>query len=102
MQARDAEANLASKTVKLRKAEAEDLIWEYAKYKALAVALNPVAFLDVLATAIADLALIRSLGETVQFADNQPSGRSALENDNVERGRNVVSRVGQQRFIGRG
>lgn len=63
VQARDAETTLASKTVKLRKAEAEDLIWQYAKYKALAVALNPVAFLDVLATAIADLALIRSLGQ---------------------------------------
>jgi small GTP-binding protein len=60
-QARTAEANIAKKTIELRKAEAEDLIWQYTKYKALAVALNPIAVVDVLGGAIADLALIRAL-----------------------------------------
>ena len=60
-QGRNAELNLAAKTIKLRQEEAETIIWKYAKYKALAVALNPIAFLDILAGAFADLALIRSL-----------------------------------------
>jgi uncharacterized protein (DUF697 family) len=60
-QARNAEASIAQKTLKLRQAEAEDLIWRFTKYKALAVALNPIGLVDVLGGTIADLALIRSL-----------------------------------------
>jgi uncharacterized protein len=61
IEARDAEANIAHQILKLRHTEAEDLIWQFAKYKALAVGLNPVAFLDVMGATVADLALIRSL-----------------------------------------
>ncbi len=62
-QAREAEVNIAHKTLKLRQAEAEDLIWQFAKYKALAVGLNPVAFLDIMGASMADLVLIRSLSK---------------------------------------
>jgi len=61
IQARDAEAVIAHKTIELRQKAAEDLIWRYTKYKALAVGLNPIAFLDLLGGAVADLAVIRSL-----------------------------------------
>ncbi|MCC3419685.1 MAG: DUF697 domain-containing protein [Microcoleus sp. PH2017_07_MST_O_A] len=61
VEARDAEANLAHQVLKLRQTEADDLIWQFAKYKALAVGLNPVAFLDIMGATVADLALIRSL-----------------------------------------
>ncbi|MDB9512185.1 DUF697 domain-containing protein [Kamptonema animale CS-326] len=61
VQAREAEVTIAHKTLKLRQSEAEDLIWQFAKYKGLAVGLNPIAFLDILAAPVADLALIRSL-----------------------------------------
>lgn len=61
LQAREAEAAIAQKTMDLREREAEDIIWQFTKYKALAVGLNPVAFLDILAGTVADLALIRSL-----------------------------------------
>jgi len=61
VQARDAETALASKTIQLRKSQSDDLIWQYALYKAVAVALNPVAVLDVLGATVADLVLIRSL-----------------------------------------
>jgi len=61
IQARDAEAAIAHKTIELRQKEAEELIWQFTKYKALAVGLNPIAFLDLLGGAVADLALIRSL-----------------------------------------
>ncbi|NER52983.1 MAG: YcjF family protein, partial [Symploca sp. SIO1A3] len=62
-QARNAEASIANKTLKMRKTEAEELIWRFTKYKALAVALNPIGMLDVMGGAIADLALIRSLSQ---------------------------------------
>ncbi len=61
LQVREAEAAIAHKTIELRNTQAEDLIWRFTKYKALAVALNPIAFLDLLGGAVADLALIRSL-----------------------------------------
>ncbi|MCU0543828.1 MAG: GTP-binding protein [Oscillatoriaceae cyanobacterium Prado104] len=61
IEARDAEANIAHQVLKLRQTEAEDLIWQFAKYKAIAVGLNPLAFLDILGATVADLALIRSL-----------------------------------------
>lgn len=61
VQARDAEENIVRKTIELRDKEAEDLIWKFTKYKAVAVALNPIAILDVLGGTVADLALIREL-----------------------------------------
>ena len=61
IQARDAETAIAQKTIDIREQQAEDLIWQFTKYKALAVGLNPIAFLDVVGGSIADLALIRSL-----------------------------------------
>ena len=61
VQAREAELTIAHKTVKLRQSEAENLIWQFAKYKGLAIGLNPIAFLDIVAAPVADLALIRSL-----------------------------------------
>lgn len=62
-QAQQAEVNLAQKTVELLAESAEEIIWKYAKYKAIAVAINPLAFVDVLGGAVADLALIRSLAK---------------------------------------
>ncbi len=61
IQARDAEAAIAQKTIDLRAQEAEEIIWQFTKYKALAVGLNPIAFLDIIGGAVTDLLLIRSL-----------------------------------------
>ncbi|MBW4616671.1 MAG: GTP-binding protein [Desmonostoc vinosum HA7617-LM4] len=61
IQARDAEAAIAQKTIDSREQEAEDIIWQFTKYKAVVVGLNPIAILDVIGGTIADLALIRSL-----------------------------------------
>ncbi len=63
LQARQTEARIAKKTIDLRSEQAENLIWQFTKYKALAVGLNPVVILDVAAGAIADLTLIRSLAK---------------------------------------
>lgn len=59
--AKDAEEAIAQKTIALRASETENLIWQFTKYKALAVGLNPIAVLDVLGGTVADLVLIRSL-----------------------------------------
>ena len=61
MQAKEAEKNIAKKTIEIRQKEAENIIWNYIKSKALAVAINPIVFLDIIGGAIADLTLIRSL-----------------------------------------
>lgn len=45
----------------LREAAAEELIWKSALTKALAVAINPIAVLDILAGTIVDVSLILSL-----------------------------------------
>ena len=60
-QARNAEVSIAQKTLEIRQEEAEELIWKYSKYKALAVAINPIAVLDILGGMITDLTLIRAL-----------------------------------------
>ena len=60
---REAAQQLTEASLDERRLAAEDLIWEFARYKALAVALNPIAFIDVLGGSIADLALIRSLAK---------------------------------------
>lgn len=61
VQAESAEAEIARKTLDIRQGEAEALIWKYAQYKALIVAANPIALLDLIGGCVADLALIRAL-----------------------------------------
>jgi small GTP-binding protein len=63
LQAEVAEKNIAQKTLELRQKEAEVIIWKYAKYKAIAVAVNPIIFLDLIAGIITDLSLIRALAK---------------------------------------
>jgi small GTP-binding protein len=60
-QAKKAEENIARKTVAIRQEEAETIIWQYAKYKAFIVAINPIGILDIVGGMVADLALIRAL-----------------------------------------
>ncbi|MCU0524768.1 MAG: GTP-binding protein [Elainella sp. Prado103] len=62
-QAREADLNLARKTLKLHRQEAETLIWQFAKWKAIAVAANPIAVLDLLGGAATDLVMIRNLAK---------------------------------------
>lgn len=61
IQAREAEEIIAQKTIDIRQQEAEEIIWQFTRFKALAIGLNPVVFLDVISGLVADLALIRSL-----------------------------------------
>ncbi len=63
VQARSAAANLAKSTLVDMKSEANALVWQFAQYKAIAVAVNPIAIFDVLGGLFFDLVLIRSLAK---------------------------------------
>lgn len=66
-QARDLEIEVVSQVSDLHQDDADELIWRFARYKALAVALNPVAVLDLLGGAATDLVMIRSLAKLYGF-----------------------------------
>lgn len=66
-QARDLEIEVVSQVSDLHQDEADELIWRFARYKALAVALNPIAVLDLLGGAATDLVMIRSLAKLYGF-----------------------------------
>ena len=55
------EAAIASTAMQVYDEQAEALLWQFAKWKGLAVAANPLAILDVAGGVMADLVMIRSL-----------------------------------------
>jgi uncharacterized protein len=63
VQARSAEENLAKSTLESMQADANELVWKFAQYKAAVVAANPIAIFDVLGGVFVDLLLIRSLAK---------------------------------------
>lgn len=56
-----AEQAIARKTLQIRETEADRLIGHYMRYKALAIAINPFALLDLVSNLVSDLWLIRAL-----------------------------------------
>jgi len=101
-QARNAEASIAQKTLKLRQAEAEDLIWRFTKYKALAVALNPIGLVDVLGGTIADLALIRSLSRLYGLPMTSYEAGKLWKKILVSSGGLLLGELGSSVFLGLG
>jgi uncharacterized protein len=63
VQARAAESSLANNTLTDLQAEANELVWKFARYKAIAVAANPIAIFDLFGGVLVDLLLIRSLAK---------------------------------------
>lgn len=61
--AQAAQSRILDCKLTLREAAAEELIWKSALAKALAVAINPIALLDILAGTIVDVSLILSLAQ---------------------------------------
>ena len=61
------EETLSKTTAELNQGKADELIWLYAKYKAIAVAFNPVAILDILGGVSADIVMIRALSRLYGF-----------------------------------
>lgn len=57
------ETELARRSMALHQADADALILKFAKYKAIAVAFNPIAVLDLAGGFVTDLVMIRSLAK---------------------------------------
>jgi hypothetical protein len=101
-QARDAEAAFASKILELRHPEAEALIWKYARYKAIAIALNPIAVLDLLGGAISDLAMIRALSELYGLPITRHEARELWKSILFSSGTLMLSEWGSGVLLGLG
>jgi small GTP-binding protein len=102
MQARDAEVAIAQKTVDLREQDAEELIWQFTKYKALAVGLNPIAFLDILGGTVADLALIRALARLYGLPITSYEASKILKTIFFSSGGLLLSELGSSLLLGLG
>lgn len=102
IQARDAEEAIAQKTIDLRTQQAEDLIWQFTKYKALGVGLNPIAFLDVLGGSVADLALIRSLARLYGLPMTGYQASKILKTIFFSSGGLLLGELGTSFFLGLG
>lgn len=101
-QGRETDQNLARKTLKLHRPEAEDLIWQFAKWKAIAVAANPVAGLDLLGGAVADLVLIRNLARLYGLPMTNHEAGKLLQAIIWSSGSLLVGEVGSGLLFGAG
>ncbi|MGH8000233.1 MAG: GTP-binding protein [Brasilonema sp.] len=102
IQARDAQEAIAQKTLDLRQQQAEDLIWQFTKYKALAVGLNPIAFLDILGGTVADLALIRSLARLYGLPMTSYEAGKILKTILLSSGGLLLGELGSSLLLGLG
>ncbi|MCM2406674.1 MULTISPECIES: GTP-binding protein [Anabaena] len=102
LQARDSEVSIAQKTIDLRQKEAEDIIWKFSKYKALAIALNPIPVLDVIGGAITDLALIRSLARFYGLPMTSYEATNLLKTILFSSGGLLLGEIGSSLMLGLG
>lgn len=102
IQARDAEETIAQKTINLRQQEAEDLIWQFTKYKALAVGLNPIGFFDIIGGTVADLALIRSLARLYDLPITNYEAGKVLKTILFSSGGLLLGELGSSLLLGLG
>jgi uncharacterized protein len=102
VQARDAQRNIARKTLEIRRSEATDLIWKYAKYKAIVVGINPIALLDLCGGVVADLALIRSLAKLYGLPITSYEASKLWRKILASSGGLLLSEVGSSMILGFG
>jgi uncharacterized protein len=101
-QARQAETAIAHNTLKLYHNEAEDLIWKFAQWKAIAVAANPIAVLDVMGGGVTDLVMIRSLAKLYGLPMTRYEAGKLLKAILWSSGSLVVAEVGSSVLLGVG
>lgn len=101
-QARTAETRIAERIIELRNVEAEALIWKFTRYKALAIALNPIAFVDLIGGAISDLAMIRSLANLYGLPMTRYEAGKLLKTILVSSGSLLLSEIGSGILLGMG
>nr|WP_254445236.1 MULTISPECIES: GTP-binding protein [unclassified Anabaena] len=102
LQARESEENIAAKTVDIREKEAEDIIWQFSKYKALAIGLNPIAFFDMVGGLITDLALIRALAKLYGLPMTSYEASKLLKTILFSSGGLLLSEIGSSFILGLG
>ncbi|NJR40153.1 MAG: DUF697 domain-containing protein [Leptolyngbyaceae cyanobacterium CSU_1_4] len=101
-QARQAETAIAHHTLKLYHHEAEDLIWKFAQWKAIAIAANPIAVLDVMGGAMTDLVMIRSLAKLYGLPMTRYEAGKLLKSILWSSGSLIVGEVGSSVLLGVG
>jgi uncharacterized protein len=102
VQAQKAAAAIAQKTIDLRDQDAEEIIWQFTKYKALAVGLNPIAFLDIIGGAVADLTLIRALARLYGLPITNYEASKILKTILFSSGGLLLSELGSSFLLGLG
>jgi uncharacterized protein len=102
IQARESEQNIAQKTVDIREKEAEDIIWQFSKYKAIAIGLNPIAFLDMIGGLITDLALIRALAKLYGLPMTSYEASKLLKTILFSSGGLLLGEIGSSFILGLG
>ena len=101
-QARQAEVAIAHNTLKLYHNEAEDLIWKFAQWKAIAIAANPIAVLDIMGGAVTDLMMIRSLAKLYGLPMTRYEAGKLLKSILWSSGSLIVGEVGSSVLLGVG
>ena len=102
VQGRDAEKSIARTTIELRNTEAQEIINKYARYKAIAVAANPIIVLDLLGGLVADLALIRSLSKLYGLPISTYEAGNLLRRIAASSGGLLLGELGSSLFLGVG
>ncbi|NJR64352.1 MAG: DUF697 domain-containing protein [Leptolyngbyaceae cyanobacterium CRU_2_3] len=101
-QSRESENAIARKVLKLQREEAEDLIWQFAKWKAITIAANPLAFLDLLGGAAVDLVMIRALAKLYGLPMTRHEAEKLLKSILFSSGGLLLSEVGTGMLLGLG
>jgi small GTP-binding protein len=101
-QAKTAQENISQKTVTIRQEEADAIIWKYAQYKALAIAMNPIAVLDIAGGLVTDLFLIRSLARLYGLPITSFEAGKLWQKILVSSGGLLLSELGSSLILGIG
>lgn len=102
IQVRDAETRLADQLLELHNTEADELIWKFVRYKAIAVALNPIAVLDLAGGTISDLAMIRALSELYGLPVTGYEASKLWKTIMLSSGSLLLSEIGSGLLLGMG
>jgi uncharacterized protein len=101
-QAREAELRMAEQIVAARSVEAEALIWKFTRYKAIAIAANPIAFLDWIGGTVSDVLMIRELANLYGFPLTRYEAGKLLTTIIVSSGGLLVGEICSGIFLGVG
>ena len=96
------ETDLAKRAIALHKEEAETLIWKFARYKALAVALNPIVGLDLVGGFVTDLGMIRALAKLYSLPITHHEARKLWQAIAKSAGALLLSELGTGLLLGTG